>query len=364
MHSWIAFAPENASSIAAEVDALYLFLVLLTLIFSVLIAVAIMYFTVKYRRREENEVPEQIEGSLKLEIVWSVIPFLISMVIFGWGAKIYFDQTTSPKNAMDMYVVGKQWMWKFQHPEGQREINELHVPVNKKIRLIMATEDVIHSFFVPAFRVKQDIVPGPNRYSTLWFEPTKVGRYHIFCAEYCGTNHSSMIGSVEVMEPQDYENWLSGGAAEGSMSQKGEKLFSDLGCVTCHRSDAQGRAPMLDGLYGKQQQLIGGAKITVDESYVRESILDPTAKVVDGFQPIMPSFKGQVSEEQLLQLVAYVKSLGTDAAKAGAASATTNSGADAGKAIPDANPLKPNMPTTSTPAQVPPGNGRMQKQRK
>jgi cytochrome c oxidase subunit II len=212
-----------------------------------------------------------------------------------------------PDEALNIYAVGKQWMWKFQHLDGQREINELHVPVGRAVKMIMTSEDVIHDFFVPAFRVKADVLPG--RYTTVWFEPTRPGRYHLFCAEYCGTKHSGMIGSVVVMEPSEYQTWLSGGVPEGSLASTGAKLFADLACNTCHRPDAQGRGPVLEGLFGKAVALQSGETITVDEAYVRESILTPAAKITAGFQPIMPTFQGLVTEEQLLALVEYVKSL-------------------------------------------------------
>ncbi len=301
---------------AGRVDALYFFLVGVTVFFSVLIAVLEIYFAVRYRRRSSNEYAAPIEGSIKLESVWIVIPFILAMVMFVWGASVYFALYHPPENAMEVYVVAKQWMWKFQHPDGQREINELHIPVHKKVKLIMATEDVIHSFFVPAFRVKADVVPG--RYTSAWFEGSKAGRYHLFCAEYCGTNHSTMGGWVEVMEPADYQAWLSGGAAEGSFASLGQKLFQNLACNTCHRSDASGRGPVLEGLFGKTVSLQGGGSVNVDESYLRESILNPRAKVVAGFEPIMPTFQGLVSEEQLLQLIAYIRSIGPSEGQAAA----------------------------------------------
>jgi len=255
---------------------------------------------------------------MKLELVWTIIPFFIAMGIFVWGASIYYTIYHSPKEALEIYVVAKQWMWKFQHLDGQREINELHVPVGRKVKITMTTEDVIHSFFVPAFRVKLDVVPG--KYSTIWFEATKPGRYHLFCAEYCGTSHSGMIGWIDVMEASEYQAWLAGGAGEGSLASSGEKLFQQLACVTCHRSDAQGRGPVLQGLFGKEVQFQDGNKTVVDEAYIRESILNPRAKIVAGFQPIMPTFQGQITEEQLLQLIAYIKSIGAKApgAEAGA----------------------------------------------
>jgi cytochrome c oxidase subunit II len=299
--------PERASTMAARVDALYFFLVVVSVFFSLLIAGLIVYYAVRYRRRDPNSVGEVMAGGLLLEIIWSVIPLLISMVIFVWGASVFFAMSRPPDETLNIYVVGKQWMWKFQHLDGQREINELHVPVGRPVKLIMTSEDVIHDVFVPAFRVKADVVPG--RYTHLWFQPNRPGRYQLFCAEYCGTRHSGMIGQVVVMEPSEYQTWLSGGAPEGSLAAAGAKLFQDLACNTCHRPDAQGRGPVLEGLFGKTVQLQNGETVTVDEAYVRESILQPAAKVAAGFQPIMPTFQGLVTEEQLLELVEYVKSL-------------------------------------------------------
>jgi len=301
------------------VDLLYIFLVLLSTVATVGIAITILIFGMKYRRRHGREA-QQIEGSLLLEITWSVIPLGIFFVIFVWGAIIYFQMRTPPRDAAEIYVVGKQWMWKIQHVEGQREINELHVPVDRDVKLIMTSQDVIHSFFVPEFRVKQDVVPG--RYTTLWFKATQTGTYHLFCTQYCGTQHSGMIGDVVVMNPIDYQNWMSGGTVTGSLAQNGQTLFQQLGCSTCHRFDVQGRGPNLIGAFGKPVQLQDGRTVMADENYVRESILVPTAKVVSGFQPIMPSFQGQVSEEQLTALVAYVKSLSQQ--PAGAAGGPTN----------------------------------------
>jgi cytochrome c oxidase subunit 2 len=206
-------------------------------------------------------------------------------------------------------------MWKLEHVEGQREINELHVPVGRDIEMIMTSQDVIHSFYVPAFRIKQDVLPG--RYTTAWFRATKPGVYHLFCAEYCGTQHSGMIGQVVVMEPAQYEAWLSGGNTSGSLASNGENIFQQLGCVTCHRSDTQGRGPNLVGVFGKPVMLEDGRTVIADENYIRESILSPSAKVVKGFKPIMPVFQGLVSEEQLTELVAYVKSLSAPPGAAG-----------------------------------------------
>jgi len=299
--------PEAASTMAPRVDALYFFLLGIAGFFSLLIAGLIVYYAVRFHRRTPDQVGAQIHGGMVLEIGWTVIPFLITMVIFVWGASVYYAMARPPDETLNIYVVGKQWMWKFQHLDGQREINELHVPVGRPVKLIMTSEDVIHDVFVPAFRVKADVIPG--RYTNLWFQPTKPGRYHLFCAEYCGTRHSGMTGEVIVMEPSEFQTWLSGGVPEGSLASAGAKLFQDLACNTCHRPDAQGRGPVLEGLFGKTVQLQNGETMTVDEAYVRESILNPAAKVAQGFQPIMPTFQGLVSEEQLLELIEYVKSL-------------------------------------------------------
>jgi cytochrome c oxidase subunit 2 len=299
--------PDRASTIASRVDALYFALLGISIFFSLLIAGLIVYFAVKYQRRRPDAIGDPIHGSNLLEIAWTGIPFLITMVLFVWGASVYFAMARPPDETLNIYVVGKQWMWKFQHLDGQREINELHVPVGRPIKLITTSEDVIHDFFVPAFRMKADVIPG--RYVSIWFQPTKPGRYRLFCAEYCGTRHSGMIGEIVVMEPSEYQTWLSGGAPEGSLASTGGKLFADLACNTCHRPDAQGRGPVLEGLFGKTVQLQNGESVSVDEAYVRESILTPSAKITAGFQPIMPTFQGLVTEEQLLALVEYVKSL-------------------------------------------------------
>jgi cytochrome c oxidase subunit 2 len=299
--------PEQASTFAPEVDHLTYFLLIVAVFFTVLIFGAIFYFAVRYRRRSERELPHVIHGGMALEILWSVIPFGLTMVMFTWGASIFYRESRPPNDALSIYVVGKQWMWKLQHMEGQREINELHIPLGRAVKLTMTSEDAIHSFFVPAFRTKQDVVPG--RYSTTWFKPTKAGKYHLFCAEYCGTNHSRMIGWVYVMEPQDYQAWLSGGVATGTLAENGQKLFEDLACGNCHKPDGSGRCPSLVGVFGSTVHLTGGATVKADEAYIRESILQPQAKIVAGYGPIMPTFQGLVTEEGVLQLVEYIKSL-------------------------------------------------------
>lgn len=302
--------PPVAATNAEKVDHLYIFLIVVTAVMTAVIFLGVFVFAVKYRRRSEDEVPVAIEGHAGLEAFWSIVPLGVMMIMFGWGTKLFFDNATPPANSLDIYVVGKQWMWKIQHPEGQSEINELHVPVGRPVRLTLASEDVIHSFFIPAFRVKHDVVPG--RYSVLWFEATKTGKFHLFCAEYCGTQHSGMVGSVTVMEPAEYENWLSGGGQAGTMAAQGERLFQQLGCASCHLTEQPGRCPPLRGVYGKDVALEGGRSVRADDNYIRESILNPNAKIVAGYQKdIMPTFQGVVNEDDLLQLLAYLKSLAT-----------------------------------------------------
>jgi cytochrome c oxidase subunit 2 len=308
--------PVQASSVASSVDHLVYFLLAVAVFFSVGIFLTIFYFAIRYRRRSESELPVAAHGIMSLEILWSVIPFGLTMIMFAWGASVFFTISRPPDDAQQIYVIGKQWMWKLQHMEGQREINELHIPVGQAIKLTMTSEDVIHDFFVPAFRTKADVLPG--RYTTTWFKPVRPGKYHLFCSQYCGTNHYAMIGWIYVMEPQDYEAWLSGGTA-GTLASSGEKLFQTFACANCHHlSGTPGRGPDLRKLYGTQVELADGAHVQFDEDYIRESILNPTAKVVKGYEPIMPTFQGLVTEENLLQLIEYIKSLTPKEARQGA----------------------------------------------
>jgi cytochrome c oxidase subunit 2 len=303
----IPLFPPTASAQAGQIDALYWFLVAVSGVMTLLIFACIILFAWKYRRREGVH-PVQIEGSTKLELTWSILPFLVMLIMFAWGAQLYFAAQQPPNNAMEVFVTGKQWMWKVQYPDGGREINELHVPVGQPVKLTMASEDVIHSFSIPAFRVRHDVIPG--RYNSLWFTATKPGRYHLFCTEYCGTQHAGMIGWVDVLDRRAYANWSSGGGTQGTLAEQGEKLFQQFGCSTCHLLDQQGRCPMLRGLYNKPVQLSDGRTVLADDAYIRESILDPNAKIAAGFEPnVMPEFKGQVSEENVIQLIAFIKSL-------------------------------------------------------
>ena len=327
--------PESASTFSWKVDALYFYLSGVTLFFTLLISTVLIFFVIRYRRRTPYEIPRPVAGSHKLETLWTIIPFVIAMTMFGWGARVYFDQYKPPENAIEVYVVGKQWMWKLQHATGQREINELHVPVNRKVKLIMTTEDVIHDFFVPAFRTKADIIPG--RYVTIWFEATKPGKYHLFCAEYCGMNHSGMTGSVIVMEPREFDDWLSGNTGNVTPAVAGQQLYQTLGCASCHGANGEGgRGPALTGAFGRNTPLENGQTVRVDEAYIRESITNPQAKLVAGFGPIMPTFQGQVSEDQLVQLIAYIKSLHVE----GQLPATAASPAPAANATPASSPTR------------------------
>jgi cytochrome c oxidase subunit 2 len=302
--------PEQASTGASQVDALYLFLTGISVFFIAIIFLPMVYFLFKYRRgNPANRSPLRV-STMKIEVVWTVIPLLLAMVIFAWGARVYFDMEVPPAGALEINVVAKQWMWKIQHQEGNREINELHVPVGRTVKLTLASQDVIHSFYVPAFRIKQDVVPG--RFTTEWFKPTRVGDYHLFCAEYCGSSHSQMIGTVHVMEPAQYQAWLTRGQAGDTMVQSGAKLFRELGCSGCHMGNAAIRAPRLEGLYGKPVPLQGGQVIRADDQYIRDSILLPASQITAGYEPLMPTFQGHITEEELVQLIAYIKSLANE----------------------------------------------------
>jgi cytochrome c oxidase subunit 2 len=301
--------PETASTIASRVDALYFFLVGVSTFFSLLIAGLIVFFAIKYRRRSPDEVGAHVHGrgAMIVEATWTIVPLIIVLVIFVWSASVFSSIARPPDETLNIYVVGKQWMWKFQHLSGQREINELHVPVGRPVKLIMTSEDVIHDVFVPAFRVKADVIPG--RYSHIWFEATKAGSYHLFCAEYCGTQHYAMTGRVVVMEPADFERWLSERPTASSLASAGERLFAELACNTCHVPDSPNRGPMLGGLFGATVRLEGGETARADEAYLRESIVNPNGRITAGFQPVMPAYQGLISEENLLELVEYIKTL-------------------------------------------------------
>jgi cytochrome c oxidase subunit 2 len=304
----LPFQPDQASTIAKSVDNLYFFLTAITLFFTALIFSIIFYFMIKYRRRSPDERPKPIEGSFPLEVLWTAVPTVLVALIFVWGSTLYFRNSEAPKGSLEIFVTGKQWMWKVEHPEGQREINELHVPLGRPVKLTMTSEDVIHDFFVPAFRVKKDVLPG--RYTSLWFEATKVGSFHLFCAQYCGAFHAGMLGTIVVQTPEEYESWLAGGTPGESMEQAGARVFQDNGCPTCHVADGTGLGPSFLGVYGNPVKLTNGQILTADDTFLRECILQPATRRAAGFSPIMPSFQGQLTEEQLNNLLAYLRALG------------------------------------------------------
>lgn len=316
----IAFFPEQASAFAGDLDKLYMFLVGVSVFFTLAIAIAIVVLALRYHRRKALDRGADVHGSNLLEIVWSVIPLILAMVMFFWAAKLYFTYSKPPEDSMEILVTGKQWMWKIQHPNGKREENVLHVPLGRPVKLTMTSEDVIHSFYIPAFRVKADVVPG--RYTKLWFTPTREGHYHLFCAEYCGTEHSEMVGYVEVMTPARYEEWLSdtvsvsagavagtGGGGGDAPAAAGEKLFTELGCIACHSGMPGALGPDIKQAYGRERTFVDGSTAFADENYLRNSILNPQSEILQGYAPIMPVFKGMVSEDQLMQLIAYIKSV-------------------------------------------------------
>lgn len=302
--------PDQASTIASGVDGVYFLLVGLSVFFAVLVFFFIFLFAIRYRRGTTADRSGLVFESAKLEFFWSFVPLLLALTVFVIQAMAYFNLYRPPIDALEIYIVGKQWMWKAQHPEGQAEINELHVPVNRAVRLIMTSQDVIHSFYIPAFRVKQDVLPG--RYTSMWFEATQPGTYHLFCTEFCGTDHAEMGGSVIVMPEAEYQQWLAGDSGNVPLAEAGAAQFQQLGCVTCHQADEQGRGPSLAGVFRAEVELEGGQTVTADEEYLRESIVNPRAKIVAGYPSIMPTYQGQISDEGLQQLVAYLKSLKPD----------------------------------------------------
>lgn len=316
--------PDQASTFAGPVDRLFFTLIGLALLFAIPVAVLIIYFAIRYRRSAKIDRSGAITNSIAIETLWIGVPLVLALGIFTWGARLYLTIYDIPADGMQVYIVGKQWMWYTQHPTGQREINELHVPVGQTVKLTLISQDVIHSFYVPAFRIKRDLLPG--RYTTAWFQATKTGVYHLFCAEYCGTDHSVMGGSIIVMEPQKYQQWLSGRPlgvvdvipedrtatepAPQNMAAAGEALFQRLGCIVCHKMDGNGIGPSLVGLLGKTVELENGQKVVADIQYIRDSILDPHVQIVAGYSPIMPTFQGQIDEQELFQLVEYITALG------------------------------------------------------
>lgn len=300
--------PDSASNLAPRVDHIYFALLALCGAVALLVLLVVLFFCVRYRRGSKADRTPPARGPLPFEIAWTVIPIFVFLGIFFWAASVFFGMSRPPADATEIHVVAKQWMWKIQHPDGRREINELHIPVGQPVKLVMSSEDVIHDFFVPEFRTKQDVVPG--RYTTEWFTPTKSGKYHLFCSQYCGTDHSRMVGWVYVMEPAEHAKWLAGQSAPDSLVAIGERAFHTRGCSGCHAPNAAIRAPLLDGIYGKKVPLSDSTLVTADEQYLRDSILLPNKQIAAGYEPIMPTFHGQISEQELNAIIAYLKSLG------------------------------------------------------
>ena len=307
MDSFHLFPPE-ASTSAAQVDWLFFGLVLMSLFFCVVVFFPITYFSIRYRRGSSADRSNPSSGSNLLESGWTLLPLMISIGFFVWGATVYYHIERPPRNALQVQVVAKQWMWKLEHAEGKKEINELHLPLGQTVSLTMTSQDVIHSFYIPAFRVKQDVVPG--KYTTEWFHPTRLGEFHLFCAEYCGTNHSRMIGRVVVMEPTKYQQWLTSGETGTAIALEGRRLFRDKGCSGCHEANSIVHAPPLEGIYGKQVPLNSGEVVTADDQYIRDSILLPGKQISAGYDNLMPSFTGHISEGEIMQIIAYLKSIG------------------------------------------------------
>ncbi len=302
--------PASASTYAQQMDQLFFFLVAITVFFVTLIFLLVFGFAVRFRRRTPDQRALPTRTSIALETAWTVIPLIIVLVVFVWGTRLFFIAMRPPAQAVEVTVVGKQWMWKLQHPDGTREINALHVPVGVPIKLVMTSEDVIHDFAIPAFRLKRDVVPG--RYTTTWFQATKPGRYHLFCNQYCGTNHAGMVGTVDVMEPADYEHWVRSGTTPVLPASAGAVLFQHLGCSSCHQTNTAAKAPSLAGVFGQQVTLADGRQVTADMDFLRTHILTPGKTPVAGYPEIMPTYQGQISEDQILDLIAYIRSLAAE----------------------------------------------------
>ncbi len=318
MDSWIAHAnplvPPGETAHAGSVDLLFAGLLATTLLVLLLLFFLLLRFAIHYRTGNTNaDRDHRIKKSWKLETAWTAATLVAFLALFVWGARLYLNLYAVPKDAETIYVIGKQWMWQVQHPGGQREINELHVAADHTVRLIMSSQDVIHSFFIPAFRLKHDVLPGASE--EIWFRPRKPGVFHLFCAEYCGTDHSRMTGRIVVMQAPEFEQWLAQQDVDGTLAAQGAELFRQFGCGGCHGNGAAVRAPPLEGIYGKRVPLADGTTQIADDRYLRDSMLQPRAQIVAGYEPLMPSFEGTISEDELIKIIAYLKSLGSQAAK-------------------------------------------------
>jgi cytochrome c oxidase subunit 2 len=305
----VALHPIEASTLAPEVDLLFYALLAFSFGLGLFLTILVIGYSVKYRRGSKADRSGTRRRHIVLEVSWTSATALMALGIFVWGAWLFLQRDHPPPGALEIAGTGKQWMWIFEHANGRREINELHVPLGQPVVVRLSSEDVIHSLFVPAFRMKMDAVPG--RTTQLWFQATRAGTYDLFCAEYCGTQHSGMRGYVDVMQPQDFAQWLASGPTQESLTEQGQTLFRALGCSGCHGPSATVHAPELENLYGHPVGLTRGQTVIADEAYLRDSILQPKKDVVGGFDPIMPSFQGLITEDDLMKLIAYIKSLST-----------------------------------------------------
>lgn len=303
--------PERASTLAGDVDALFYFVYWASAVLFIIVVAGIVFFAYKYRRRSAHDRPALVKESKLLEISWVVIPLILVLVIFVWGFQLFIKMNVPPPDAYEIQVRGQQWIWQFEYPEGFTTTGELRVPTNRPVRLNMVSEDVLHSFFVPAFRVKQDVLP--NRYTSLWFEATRAGEFQVFCTEYCGRAHWDMLAEVIAMPPDEFNEWLQTGGSQGEdmpLPEYGELLYTQQGCQACHSVDGSRLVgPTFQGLYGSTHGLEGGGTVEVDENYLRESILEPNAKIAEGYPPVMPASYSSLSERQVSALIAYIKEL-------------------------------------------------------
>jgi cytochrome c oxidase subunit 2 len=307
------FLPPDGSTIAGDVDSLFYFLVYASIVFFAIVVFGIILFSLKYRHRQTDVTSTTVDIShnTRLELLWSIIPAILVVIVFFWGFKIFMRMHVVPKDALEIKVTAQKWFWSFDYPEGINTVNELVVPAGRPIKLLMSSKDVIHSFYVPDFRVKMDVLP--NRYTITWFEAPNIGTHNLFCAEYCGEGHSTMLGKVKVVSEREYSEWLETGASQAenmSPEQYGAQLFQSRACYTCHSVKGESSVgPHLNEIFGKQVVITGGKQVTVDENYIRESVLEPQAKVVAGFQPVMPTYQGILKDRDVDALIAYIKSL-------------------------------------------------------
>jgi cytochrome c oxidase subunit 2 len=305
------FLPPGHSTFSGEVDSLFHFILYASAVFLAIVVFGIIFFVLRYRRRPKEGVTAGPTHNTVLEIIWSVIPTILVVIVFFWGFRLYLKMSIPPKDALEIKVTGQKWFWTFDYPNGANTLNELVVPVGKPVKLLMSSRDVIHGFYIPDFRIKMDVVP--NRYTITWFEAVQTGVFNIFCTQYCGKGHSEMIAKVKVLGEREYNDWLISGtkAGEGmSLEDFGAKLYVSRACVTCHSVDGTANVgPSLKMIFGHQVKLADGSSVSADENYIRESILNPQARIVAGYQPVMPTFQGILNDRELDALIAYIKSL-------------------------------------------------------